>query len=171
MIEPLEGAGITVLLNDATGMQRHGEKIWIVGVDDPHYFKCHDLGRRPLPTCRTGHSASLWPTPTKSIGKLPPTILSCTFAGTLMEARFKSPLLGAIFTHSSAPRSFLYGPWQYDGMLGYTSCGVGVSGVPVRFSTQGEVLLITLKNDQDPGCIVCWRSTMGHYRIAASDCH
>jgi hypothetical protein len=34
-------------------------------------------------------------------------------------------------------------------MLGFTSCGVGVSGVPVRFATQGEVLLITLKRDPD----------------------
>jgi hypothetical protein len=36
-------------------------------------------------------------------------------------------------------------------MLGYTSCGVGVSGAPVRFSTQGEVLLITLKNGGNTG--------------------
>jgi predicted MPP superfamily phosphohydrolase len=30
-------------------------------------------------------------------------------------------------------------------MLGYTSFGVGVSGIPVRFGTRGEVLRLTLR--------------------------
>jgi predicted MPP superfamily phosphohydrolase len=29
-------------------------------------------------------------------------------------------------------------------MVGYTSCGVGVSGIPVRFHSRGEVVHITL---------------------------
>jgi predicted MPP superfamily phosphohydrolase len=37
------------------------------------------------------------------------------------------------------------GTWQYRGMQGYTSAGVGTSGIPVRYFSEGEVVLITLK--------------------------
>ena len=43
MLEPLAEFGVTVLLNDSQAIEKGGEKIWLVGVDDPHYFKCHDL--------------------------------------------------------------------------------------------------------------------------------
>ena len=55
------------------------------------------------------------------------------------------PPFGPIFTHSRAPRSLCQGVWQYQSMLGYTTTGVGVSGIPVRFATRGEVAIIRLK--------------------------
>jgi hypothetical protein len=33
-------------------------------------------------------------------------------------------------------------------MIGYTSAGAGVSGIPVRFGCQGEVVHIILKKKQ-----------------------
>jgi predicted MPP superfamily phosphohydrolase len=32
-------------------------------------------------------------------------------------------------------------------MAGYTSCGLGVSGPPVRFNSRGEATLITLRKE------------------------
>jgi uncharacterized protein len=37
--------------------------------------------------------------------------------------------------------------WRQGRMAGYTSCGVGVSGPPVRFNSRGEVALITLRRE------------------------
>ena len=37
------------------------------------------------------------------------------------------------------------GLWRRGAMVGYTSAGAGVSVVPVRFNTRGEVTLITLR--------------------------
>jgi uncharacterized protein len=148
MIEPLEEAGLTVLVNDSRAIERNGEKIWIVGVDDPHYFKCHDLelafANVPTGSFRIflAHSNEIY----REAAAYRPQLYLC---GHTHGGQIQIPFLGPIFTHSSAPRSFFYGPWKYGQMLGYTTCGAGVSGAPVRFLTQGEVLLITLKSDRN----------------------
>jgi uncharacterized protein len=149
MIEPLEEIGVKVLLNDARAIENNGEKIWIVGVDDPHYFKCHDLDAAFSEVPREAfciflaHSNEIY----REAAAYHPQLYLC---GHTHGGQIQVPPFGAIFTHSKAPRSLLYGPWQYDRMIGYTSCGVGVSGVPVRFNTKGEVLLITLKRSSNP---------------------
>lgn len=148
MIEPLAECGVTVLLNDSQAIEKNGEKIWLVGVDDPHYFKCHDLDHAfdgvPEGSFRVflAHSNEIY----REASAYHPQLYLC---GHTHGGQIQVPFIGAIFTHSKAPRSLYYGPWKYDSMLGYTSCGVGVSGVPARFATQGEILLITLKR-HDP---------------------
>jgi uncharacterized protein len=148
MMEPLEEFGMTVLVNDAKAVEINGERIWIVGVDDPHYFKCHDLDAAfaEVPegafSILVAHSNEIY----REAAAYQPQLYLC---GHTHGGQIQVPFLGAIFTHSKAPRSLLYGPWKYDRMIGYTSCGVGVSGVPVRFSTQGEILLITLKSSRN----------------------
>lgn len=148
MMEPLGEAGVTVLLNDSKAIEKDGERIWLVGVDDPHYFKCHDLDQAfdgvPDHSFRIllAHSNEIY----REASAYHPQLYLC---GHSHGGQIQVPWLGAVFTHSKAPRSLYYGPWLHERMLGFTSCGVGVSGVPVRFSTQGEVVLITLKRDPD----------------------
>jgi len=50
-----------------------------------------------------------------------------------------------LITHQKDGRKYLKGLWKDGEMYGYTSAGNGVSGVPLRFNTFGEVVLITLK--------------------------
>lgn len=144
MMEPLVESGVTILLNDSQAIERNGERIWIIGVDDPHYFKCHNLDHAfegvPEGSFRIflAHSNEIY----REASAYYPQLYLC---GHTHGGQIQIPLIGAIFTHSKAPRSLYYGPWKHGRMLGYTSCGVGVSGVPTRFATQGEVLLITLK--------------------------
>jgi uncharacterized protein len=54
------------------------------------------------------------------------------------------PIIGPLFTHSRSPRAIAQGFWKVGSMQGYTSSGVGVSGVPVRFLTRGEMVALTL---------------------------
>jgi hypothetical protein len=35
-------------------------------------------------------------------------------------------------------------------MTGVTSCGVGTSGIPVRFNTRGEILVLRLHAGEKP---------------------
>ena len=51
-----------------------------------------------------------------------------------------------IITHMNRYRRYARGLWRHGNMRGYTSAGVGVSGLPVRFNTRGEVVLITLRS-------------------------
>ena len=53
-----------------------------------------------------------------------------------------------IVTGASVPRHCVKGRWQYHTLTGYTSRGVGASGVPVRFNCPGEITLLTLKAER-----------------------
>ena len=144
MIAPLKKEGVTVLLNDSLAIERDGRRLWIVGADDCHFFKSHDL-----PTAFAGlqpdsfvifvsHSNEIY----REASAYRPRLFLC---GHTHGGQIKIPPFGPIFTHSSAPRRMCEGKWQYDDMTGYTSNGVGVSGVPVRFNSKGEVTVITLR--------------------------
>ncbi len=143
MVKPMEKLGISFLINDSKAIERNGEKIWIVGIDDPHYFKCHDLdvAFEGVPhgafTIFLAHSNEVY----KEAARLGTRLYLC---GHTHGGQIRVPLLGPVFTHSTAPRQLCYGKWRHELMTGFTSCGVGVSGVPVRFYTRGEVLLVTL---------------------------
>ena len=39
----LESIDLTVLLNECDVIEREGARLWICGVDDPHFFYAHDL--------------------------------------------------------------------------------------------------------------------------------
>jgi hypothetical protein len=39
-------------------------------------------------------------------------------------------------------------------MQGFTSCGAGVSGIPVRFASRGEVVRFTLRRGEPTPCSV-----------------
>jgi hypothetical protein len=144
IVESLRGLGVTFLVNDSHEVRRGGECIWIVGADDCHYYKAHDLESAfaglPLRafSILVSHSNEVY----KEAVDYRPNLFICghTHAGQILI-----PPFGPIFTHSKAPRRFCHGKWDYEGMPGYTSAGVGVSGVPVRFNSKGEVTVITLK--------------------------
>ena len=55
-----------------------------------------------------------------------------------------------IITHMSRHRRYARGLWRHGAMVGYTSTGLGVSALPVRFNSRGEVVMITLRSGQAP---------------------
>jgi len=144
MIPVLESQGITVLLNEAYPIDRSGSRIWIAGCDDPHHYRCHDLDQAfsGIPpgafTLFVAHSQEIY----REAEGFGARLYLC---GHTHGGQIRIPRLGPVFTHSRAPRRLGYGAWSYGRMAGYTSSGVGVSGVPVRFHTKGEVVLLTFK--------------------------
>lgn len=144
IIDSLKDSGVTFLINDSFEIKRGGECIWIVGADDCHYFKALDLegayAKLPLQafSILVSHSNEMY----REALKYRPNLLLC---GHTHGGQILIPPFGPIFTHSKAPRRFCRGRWDYEGMPGYTSVGVGVSGVPVRFNSKGEVTLVTLR--------------------------
>ena len=39
----LERLGVTMLMNQSLPVSHGGDTIWLVGLDDPHYYGCDDL--------------------------------------------------------------------------------------------------------------------------------
>lgn len=144
MVPELEAAGLLMLINDAFRVKREGASLWIAGVDDPHYYRCHDLPmalrRVPPDAFRVflAHSPEAY----AEAARLGVALYLC---GHTHGGQICLPRIGPIFTHSSAPRRMAAGRWEYKGMVGYTSRGVGASGVPLRFNCQGEISLLTLR--------------------------
>jgi predicted MPP superfamily phosphohydrolase len=144
MVRPLENEGIQFLINESAGIERGCSRIWLVGLDDPHYYRCHDL-RQAFSEVPKGefsvcavHSPEIY----REAATFGARLYLC---GHTHGGQIQIPHVGPLFTHSRAPRRLSYGLWTHRGMVGLTSSGAGASGVPVRFFTRGEVVHITLK--------------------------
>ena len=144
MVQLLEKRGLRFLINEAVALARGDGRLWLVGIDDPHYYEAHDLPQAfaEVPSrafsILLAHSPEVYDQAAAYGARL--YLCGHTHAG---QVQF--PKIGPLFTHSRAPRKFCQGHWQFGRMQGYTSAGAGVSGVPVRFGIPGEVVLIRLK--------------------------
>jgi uncharacterized protein len=143
MIPAMEKMGVRVLLNDSARIEQNGQAIYLIGVDDPHYYNCAsmEMAARNVP----GDSFRIFlchsPEMYKQASEQGMDLYLC---GHTHAGQVQLPKIGPVFTHSSSPRSIAQGLWKVGEMQGYTSSGVGVSGVPVRFLTRGEILSLTL---------------------------
>ncbi len=161
MIEPLEETGIRVLLNEARPIERDGQRLWIVGVDDPHYYACHDPRQAFNAvagdefTIFLAHSPEVYQEASRYGARL--YLCGHTHAG-----QIQLPGIGLVSTHTRGPRFICEGHWNYQGMQGYTSSGVGVSGVPLRFLSRGEVVRMVLRRGPSRfGCHPSLNSSRG----------
>jgi len=144
MVPIMKKRGINFLINDSTVIERNGEKIWLAGVDEPYHYQAHDLEEtfKNIPDKAfkifIAHTPELY----KETVPYAPQLYLC---GHTHAGQIQFPLIGPIFTNSNTPRRFALGKWKYKEVVGYTSKGTGVSGIPVRFGCRGEVVHITLK--------------------------
>jgi len=143
MVEAFEALGIDVLINQTRTIQRGQGQIHVTGTDDVHYYYT-DAARAALDGAPKGFKIAL--------------IHSAELADVAAEAGFSLYLSGhthggqiclpgglPIITHLSRHRRYASGLWRHGSMTGYTTTGIGVSGLPVRFNTRGEAVLITLR--------------------------
>lgn len=143
MVSWLEEYGVNVLINENRRISRNGEEIYIVGVDDPHYFRCDDVESafKGVPpdafSIFVAHSPEVY----REAAAFKARLYLC---GHTHAGQIQLPGIGALFTHSRTGWRFVHGLWQYGSMRGYTSAGVGASGIFVRFNTRGEIVRIIL---------------------------
>ena len=144
MVPDFEEVGVLMLVNDSQKIEQHNESIWIIGVDDPHYYKCHDLDMafRGIPA--EGFKILLAHSPEAYFEAAPfrPQFYLC---GHTHGGQICLPGKGPLYTNSKAPRFTAVGRWTFGDMMGYTCRGTGASGVPIRYNCQGEITLITLR--------------------------
>jgi predicted MPP superfamily phosphohydrolase len=152
MLPEFEEAGVTMLVNDSQELKQDGQSLWLVGVDDPHFYKCHDLERAFRGTPQGGFKLFLAHSP-EAYREAAAYGAHMYLCGHTHGGQICLPGIGPLFTHSSAPRFTAAGQWSYRGMVGYTCRGAGASGVPLRFNCPGEIPLIILRREPaaDPG--------------------
>jgi len=140
----LEAHGIIFLINDHSIISRGASKIAIAGIDDPHYYKCHDIAKaiQGIPkgtfTILVSHSPEVY----REAARMGIDLYIC---GHTHAGQIQIPRIGPVFTHSRTGRRFAHGLWKYDNMVGYTSSGVGSSSIFTRFGASPEIVRIRLR--------------------------
>ena len=143
MAPPLERLGLRVLLNESVTISRGGEALSFTGVDDVHYFYT-EQARAALRDAPPGFRVALVHSP--ELADVAADAGSRLYlCGHTHGGQICLPGGRPVITHLVRCRKYVKGRWRRGEMEGYTSCGLGVSGAPLRFNTRGEAALITLR--------------------------
>ncbi len=147
IVPDLEDAGICMLVNDSFPLERKGQRLWVVGVDDPHYYRCQDMEKAFRDVPADAFSILLAHSP-EIVKDAPGYPISLCLCGHTHGGQIRLPGVGPVFTHAKVPRRFASGLWKCGPVIGYTTTGAGSSGVPVRFNCPPEVVIVTLRKGE-----------------------
>ena len=148
--EQLNDFGVEMLLNENVCLERGAERIYLVGVDDCSMFAAAELkeAEQGIPE---GAVKIILSHPPELYKEAEQAGYSLYLAGHTHGGQICLPGGVAMVVRACIPRKLVKGEWRYRDMVGYTSCGVGTTGVPVRFFCPPEVALLTLRRDGNPG--------------------
>lgn len=145
IVPHLERAGLRVLLNENSFIERDGTRLWIAGVDDPYFYRTHDLAaaRRGIPpdacSILLSHSPETWEE-AERLG------YSFMLSGHTHAGQICLPGGIAIVRHGRCPTPMFAGAWSHGGLRGYTSRGTGSCGVAARFNCPPEMTVHVLRS-------------------------
>jgi len=143
MVEPMEEIGIKMLINETDSIEQEGENIYITGVDDVHAFHTH-AAPKALENAPQGFRIAL-----VHSAELADTAAACGYdlylTGHTHGGQIALPGGVPVISNLKRFRRYASGLWHRGDMVGYTSSCVGISVVPLRFYTRGEVALIKLR--------------------------
>lgn len=143
MAAPMERAGYQVLLNETVALRRAGQSITLTGLDDVHYFYT-DEAMRALRAEIEGFRIALVHSP-ELITEAAEAGVSLYLTGHTHAGQICLPGGRPIVSNASVGRRFANGVWRHGAMTGFTSPGVGVSGLPVRYFCRGEATRLVLR--------------------------
>jgi len=143
MIEAFEAIGITFLINETVSIDRGKDRIFLTGLDDPHlYYTEQTVKALQIPfegfKIALVHSAELYDVAAENGYDL-------YLCGHTHGGQICMPGGTPLVTHLKRGQQFFRGLWRHAGMTGYTNQGSGVVSIPLRYHTQSEIALITLR--------------------------
>ena len=148
MVEPMEKMGIRMLINESCVIEKNGESLQIIGTDDVHYYYS-DQALHAIENTNSGFSIALVHSPElyDIAAKMGIDLYLCghTHAGQIC---FPGGI--PVFKHLNRGRKYYKGHWRHNNLQGITHSGVGTSGIPVRFASEGELLLLRLNRAPSP---------------------
>jgi len=139
----LESLGVRMLINEAVEITRGGDRLWMIGVDDPHHYGCDDLDGALVSVPPDAFKVLLAHSP-EMFAEAAAAEIHLYLCGHTHAGQICLPGIGAPLINADCPRAYTHGRWQYGTMQGYTSAGVGCSLLPVRYNCPPEIALITL---------------------------
>lgn len=147
MVPMIESTGIPLLMNENITLEVNGSKLWVVGLDDAHFYGTHDLDKALIDVPADAAKVLLAHSP-----ELIPQAASLGFGlyltGHTHAGQMCLPGGIPILRNARCASKYIAGRWDFNGMNGYTSAGVGCSGVFARFNCPPEIIIHTLKKER-----------------------
>ena len=143
-VPAMEAAGIRFLLNEHDVLRRGGAELYLIGIDDPNFYRTHCLERAMRDVPAGGAKVLLSHSP-QTHAVAAEAGIDFLMAGHTHGGQICLPGGRVLMHDGSAPRRVLAGPWREGPLQGYTSRGTGASGLPARLNCPGEVTLHTLR--------------------------
>lgn len=140
MVPALEDMGIRMLMNELEVIERGGERIYLAGIDDAHFFRVDNIEKAAADVPADAFSILLSHTP-EIYRQTAHAGFDVMLAGHTHGGQICLPGGIPITLDSKLPRTMGAGAWMYHGMSGYTSVGAGSSVVAVRLNCLPEITL------------------------------
>ena len=146
LVDRWQRTGATVLVNERAAMERNGDRIWIVGVDDPHQgHDSLDLALRKMPpdqfTLLLAHS----PDVALRARAREANLVLC---GHTHGGQICFPGWEALYTRTRLPRQYASGLHRVNGATLLISRGAGSTRLGMRLHCPPEINLLTLVSRQ-----------------------
>ena len=143
--ELLEGHGVEMLINEGICIERKGDKLYLAGMDDPSHYKADDIVLTDGNTWDGAFKIMVCHSPAK-YAESAGAGYSLYLAGDTHGGQICLPGGFVVFCGRTADRKMASGKWDCNGMIGYTSRGVGTSRIKMRYFCRPEITVITLRN-------------------------
>jgi len=143
--EVLDGCGVEMLINEGICLERKSDKIYLAGMDDCSHYKSEDIvladsnALEDMFKVMVCHSPAMYKEAAEAG-------YSLYLTGDTHGGQICLPGGFVVFCGPTANRKMAKGKWGYEGMIGYTSRGVGTSRIKVRYFCPPEITVITLRN-------------------------
>ncbi len=144
MVPGMEARGIPVLMNESVRLQRGAASLALVGIDDAHYFRTHNLQKAMVNVAQDDCVVLLSHTP-EPYRLAAHAGVDLMLSGHTHGGQVCLPGGFPILIDTPTPRAYVRGAWHYRDMAGYTSVGCGASVVDVRLNCLPELTLHTLR--------------------------
>jgi uncharacterized protein len=140
IVPPLERAGLRFLLNEVATVPFGGAELYLAGVDDPNFYRTHDLAgvRDAVPD--DGFSLLLCHSP-ETYREAAGFGFDVMLSGHTHGGQICLPGGYPLVRVCDAPKPMQAGAWRYRELVGYTSVGTGSCGVPLRYFCPPEITL------------------------------
>ncbi|HLI22045.1 MAG TPA: hypothetical protein VKV32_13050, partial [Stellaceae bacterium] len=143
MAEALEHFGITSLINESLTIDRGDEHLVVTGLDDVHRFYT-PAATDALTAAPPGFRIALVHSP-EVADYAAAAGFSLYLCGHTHGGQICLPNGRSILSRLRRCRFGAQGEWRAGVMIGYTSNGLGVGEVPLRYNCPGEIAVITLR--------------------------
>jgi predicted MPP superfamily phosphohydrolase len=136
--------GIRVLANQNVVLRRGGDRMWLVGTDDPYFGHADlDASFKGVPDTAFALVLTHAPEAFEELAERPAARL--VLAGHTHGGQVRLPFVGAVRVPSRYGTRFAHGLFKLGDTFFYVNAGMGTSHLPVRFLCRPELTVLTLK--------------------------